>query len=306
MIQSLRASTSVRGLARHNGSRLIVNADDFGLTNGVNRSIEEAHRRGVLTSTSVLVTAEHAGEAAEVSRRCPELDIGLHVNLTFGRPASEPSRVPTLVGPEGTFHPDIVRRAFLRRVNAAEVFREVAAQAAELNLLGITPIHWDSHQGVSFWPVLVGPIAAATREAGIPCTRSHRAWVVDQRLSPGIARVKRRLRQPEALLTDSAQLASSRVLRRHFVMPDWRTSANFARQSGCSYVDAWERAFERLPTGVSEIVSHPAYVDGELVRLTPDLVDEREVDRVVLSDPTWTRRLDDLDVRLISFKDLLR
>jgi len=286
---------------------VIINADDFGLASGVNRAVEEAHARGVLTSTSVLVAGAYAAEIGEVSARFPELGVGLHINLTFGRPICKPEEVRSLVDNDGRFHLDVVRRAFRGEVRPEEVFREVSAQASRLGSLGVRADHWDSHQGVALWPVLVRPVAAAARKAGIRCTRSPRVWVVDDPWPPSLARWKYRLRGVEGLIADTASRMAGLVLRRHFAMPDWRTSAKLAQRGGRrGYAHAWACTFDALPSGVSEIVSHPAHVDAELTQLDPSLGDERSVDLAVLADTSRAEHLEAAGLRLIRFDDLLR
>jgi len=244
---------------------VIVNADDFGLTSGVNRAVEEAHRSGILTSTTVLVGFDAAAEAADVARRCPELGIGLHVNLTEGRPVLDPARVRTLVDGEGLFDPGLARRALLGRVDARHVHDEVAAQAARLRALGVEPSHWDSHQGIAFWPQLVRPIAAATRAAGITRARSQRVWATGRTAS-----------SPTTVAIRLAERASAFGLRT-FATPDRRTSAALA--------GGWGALLRVLPaTGTTEIVTHPAHVDDALVALSPSLVAEREADLAGLLD----------------------
>src|SRR5207248_11235873 len=80
---------------------LIVNGDDFGLTAGVNAGIERAYREGVLRSTSAMATGAALGDAVQLSRRHPDLGIGLHLVLVGERPACRPEEVPSLVGRDG-------------------------------------------------------------------------------------------------------------------------------------------------------------------------------------------------------------
>ena len=82
----------------HARTLAIVNADDYGLTPGVNRAIEQAHLAGFVTSTTVMVNGDAAGEVSELPSVSVSLSIGLHVNLTLGQPTTDASRVPTLVG----------------------------------------------------------------------------------------------------------------------------------------------------------------------------------------------------------------
>ena len=261
---------------------VIVNADDFGLTSGVNRAVEEAHRTGILTSTTVLVGCEAAAEAGEVARRCPELGFGLHVNLTEGRPVLDPARVRTLVDADGLLDPRLARRALLGRVDARHVRAEVVAQAERLRAFGVEPSHWDSHQGIAFWPQLVRPIAAATGAAGIMRARSHRVWATGRVAS-----------SPTTAAIRLAERASGVGLR-GFATPDRRTSAALA--------GGWTELFRVLPAaGTTEVVTHPAHVDEALVALSPALVAEREADLAGLLDPRIRAEIDRRGLALVNF-----
>ena len=77
--------------------RLIVNADDFGMTEGVNRAILEAHLRGLVTSTTLLANGAAFASAAEIAGDTPALGVGVHLNLTEGRPSSDAARIPSLL-----------------------------------------------------------------------------------------------------------------------------------------------------------------------------------------------------------------
>ncbi|HEU4636346.1 MAG TPA: ChbG/HpnK family deacetylase, partial [Edaphobacter sp.] len=89
--------------------QLIVNADDFGLTKGINRSILSLHDAGALTSATLMATGPAFDDAVEIARRTPTLGIGCHVVLTDGIPASDPAKIPSLIGPDGrSFRPSLL------------------------------------------------------------------------------------------------------------------------------------------------------------------------------------------------------
>jgi chitin disaccharide deacetylase len=287
--------------------RLIVNADDFGLTEGVNRAIEEAHSQGLLTSTTVLVGRDAAQAAGDVSRRCPDLGFGLHVNLTLGPPISDPGSVRTLVDDEGRLMPPgrLLKRVVRGQVDAADVRREVAAQAARLRSFGVEPTHWDSHQAMGFWPGVVGPAAVAAAEAGIPCARSPRVWITDRRRrNAAAARWAWRLGKPRRIATESARRVALATLSRRFTLPRWRLSPNLVEGIE-DYATRWRVAFDALPPATAEMVSHPGYVDDELREVTPGLVDDRSVDLQVMKDPKLAERLRDGGVELVNFRALV-
>ena len=125
---------------------LIVNADDFGLTAGVSRGILEAHRRGIVTSTTLLVNRE-IDPALMEELKSSGLGFGLHLNLTLGAPVSNPKRIPSLVNGEGRFIRDA--REAAARAKADEARIEVGAQIdAFRRITGCFPTHLDSHHHV--------------------------------------------------------------------------------------------------------------------------------------------------------------
>src|SRR5262249_37431067 len=128
---------------------LIVNADDYGMSPGVSRGILEAHAEGVVTSTTALVNTPCAPDALALASRVPGLGLGLHVNLSFGRPVLPPTRVPSLVGPDGRSFSGGRLLGAMRRFRRRDIRREVRAQLARfVELAGRPPDHLDSHQFV--------------------------------------------------------------------------------------------------------------------------------------------------------------
>jgi predicted glycoside hydrolase/deacetylase ChbG (UPF0249 family) len=285
--------------------QLIINADDFGLTDGVNRAILEAHEAGTLPSTSLLVNAGQAAAATELPRSHPELGVGLHVNLTLGPCSADAAKVRSIVDSDGRLLPlkELFRRVSRGKVRRADVHREVAAQAAAMKHLGLEPTHWDAHEAVAFWPWLRGPAAAAARDAGIARARTPRIWLTDGTQASRATRWRWRLRSPVRLATDSNRALGALHLGRHFALPGWRTSANLV-ESDADYATRWRLALTTLPPGVSEAVVHPGYPDEELSRLAPGFDEVRATDLAVLLDPELPAQLESAGVRLIGFRNL--
>jgi predicted glycoside hydrolase/deacetylase ChbG (UPF0249 family) len=127
---------------------LIINADDYGMSPGVSRGILEAHATGIVTSTTALVNTPWAAESLALAvARAPRLGLGLHVNLSFGCPASYPNLVPSLVGADGRFFQGQRLLQAMQHFRRADVRREVGAQFERFaTLAGRTPDHLDSHQ----------------------------------------------------------------------------------------------------------------------------------------------------------------
>src|SRR5262245_21994876 len=111
--------------------RLIVNADDFGLTAGVNRAIIEGHMRGAITSATVMANMPAFDDAVRLARDCPSLGVGLRFNITQGRPVAAASRVRSLIDGRGEFWGTsgaLLKRSLTGRLNSEEIAIELRAQ----------------------------------------------------------------------------------------------------------------------------------------------------------------------------------
>jgi predicted glycoside hydrolase/deacetylase ChbG (UPF0249 family) len=134
--------------------RLLVNADDLGLSPGINRGIERAHREGIVRSASLLVNAPGFDDAVRVIRENPDLSVGIHLTLVGGDgPVMPPGTVPSLVDENGRFPASYPR--FLARyplVSTDEIRRELEAQIERARAAGVSPTHLDSHQHLHLLP----------------------------------------------------------------------------------------------------------------------------------------------------------
>lgn len=149
---------------------LIVNADDFGLNDAATEGIIESYLAGSVTSTTLMVNAPATERAASLAIEHTGIGVGLHFNLTWGRPLSVPRDVPALVGPDGRFlgRPELGRKLLTGRVPQAQVRLELRAQLDRMAQLGLRPTHIDSHQHVHGFNAVFSPVAEYCSEAGIP------------------------------------------------------------------------------------------------------------------------------------------
>jgi predicted glycoside hydrolase/deacetylase ChbG (UPF0249 family) len=169
---------------------LIVNADDFGLNDAANAGIVQSYQAGSVTSTTLMANAPATIRATELAHQHPGLGVGLHFNLTWGKPLSSPDCVPSLIGVDGGFLDRRVlsRRLVTGRVPIRQVALELEAQFARLLELGISPTHVDSHQHVHGFEPVFDAVASHCVEAGIPM---RVPWVMSTR--GGFSRRMRRL-----------------------------------------------------------------------------------------------------------------
>lgn len=151
--------------------RVIVNADDFGRTPGINRGIIDSHRRGILTSTTVMVNFPDAAPGLEQAQHdAPQLGLGLHLTLTAGRPVSAPETVASLVDDDGVFYHITAWPQRRQQFEADHIQRELAAQVARFEALaGRRPDHLDAHHHAAYLhPVALEAMLEYARGLGIP------------------------------------------------------------------------------------------------------------------------------------------
>lgn len=246
---------------------VVVTADDLGLSPAVTRGILDAHRGGVVRSTSLLVTYPGAEEAAALARAEPELEVGLHIDLVGGRPVSDPADVPSLCDEDGSFYPlpAFARRVFSGRIRAAELAAELRAQTARARAWGVPALAWDSHRHAHLIPPVALVVGRVARELGVRWLRRARS----PRFRP----------QPKIASLHAASLISDLAFR-GIRGPSWYVDLTSQRPR----LDAAAVALLAAYGGVGELSGHPGYVDDEL-RLRDPLQSDRTADLAVLTDP---------------------
>ncbi|MFA6002404.1 MAG: ChbG/HpnK family deacetylase [Thermoleophilia bacterium] len=262
---------------------LIVNADDFGLTEGVNRGIIECHKRGAVTSTTLLVNGDAAQSAAAAAAGYPLLGVGLHLNLTSGRPVLAAGKVSSLVDDEGLFPgmPTMVRRLISGRARRDELAAEIRAQIDKCIELGINPTHIDSHHHLHALPRLRSVVCEVCRKAGINRMRGYHMSA-------------RSLKAFAVALV--ARMPAGKSLR----TPD--------RFSGIEIMGRRDMAeklkHELAATGDTlEFMCHPGYADESLSRIST-YNSLREVELKALMSEDFIRAIEAAGVRPVSFRDL--
>ena len=155
--------------------RLILNADDFGLTPGINRAVVELHQAGVLTSTTLMATGGAFAGAAALALKHPGLGVGCHLVFVDGMPISHPESIPSLLGADGKhFRPSVhdFAQAVLRNtINPTELAIETAAQIQKLQRAGIDVTHIDSHKHTHQFPAVAKTVLHVARRCGVRAVR---------------------------------------------------------------------------------------------------------------------------------------
>ena len=153
--------------------RLVVTADDFGLSLPVNDAVEQAHTHGILTATSLMTGAPACDDAVERARRLPRLGVGLHLTLVDGRPVLPCDQIPGLVGPDGRFSTDPVKfgtALFFSSELRRQAEAEVTAQFDKFRRTGLVMDHVNGHQHFHMHPSSRGSSPSSHRPSVIrPC-----------------------------------------------------------------------------------------------------------------------------------------
>lgn len=234
---------------------MVVTADDFGMAPEVNAAVEEAHRDGILTAASLMVTGAANAEAVAMARRLPTLRTGLHVVLLEGVPALPPEKVPGLVGDDGRFRTDMVRMsvdiAFKPGVRA-QLRAEIEAQFLAYRATGLALDHVNAHKHFHMHPVIAGAIIAAGRRFGVRAVRVPRepAAVLAAAGFPG--------RGFPALVTPWLGVLAAQTRGAGLRTPD--AVFGLAWSGGMS-VERLAGLIPHLPQGLVEIYFHPATAD---------------------------------------------
>jgi predicted glycoside hydrolase/deacetylase ChbG (UPF0249 family) len=289
------------------GKQLIVNADGYGLTAGINRGIEEAIDDGIVTSVSVNANFDTVWPLRELIARKPGISVGVHLNPVAGRPIADPGDVPTLVDAHGEFHfAEFTPRLQAGEIDPAELKHELGLQIERVQ--GIVPVvtHVDSHQNRHLWPRFFSVFCDLAAEYHIERMRTHAHRIAMEYEQRRMHVLSFYARNPKRLGTHGfARYLMWRARRRGLRMCDRLLSVGAGGESsGKGLLDVWLQVARGCPQGTNEIYCHPAYVDDDLRRWAKVIVEQREDERRALTDPRLRAELEANEVRLISFHDI--
>ena len=156
------------------GARLIVHADDFGLSEAVNRAVIAAHENGIVTAASLMAGGDAFEHAVALAKDHPTLDVGVHLTLTEQHPTAPAADVPSLVGPDGKFAPhafQFAKRYLRGDIALTHVRAELDAQIRRVVDHGLVPSHLDGHQHVHVLPGIARIVAELAGAYGIRAVR---------------------------------------------------------------------------------------------------------------------------------------
>ncbi len=233
-------------------TRLIINADDFGISRGVNIGIIEAAEAGVVTAASLIVNLPDFADALDRALSCPALSLGLHLNFTVGRPlTAAPSLTRSDTGEFFTL-PVLIARASLGLLDASDIARECLAQIDRMIEAGFPPTHLDSHRHVHVHPAIFRVVTGAAASRGIFQVRIPREPL---RVNASNWR---------ATLKKAGLLISHRLSGRAGSDDRAIDFVGISLQGGKSFATRLFALIPRLQAGTTELMTHPGYADASL------------------------------------------
>jgi predicted glycoside hydrolase/deacetylase ChbG (UPF0249 family) len=288
---------------KHSRRRLIINADGYGFTPGVNRGIVKTFEVGMIRSTSCTPNFGFLSEAGNLGRKYPHVSFGIHFNLSVGPPVSDPKTVPTLIGEDGCFvGTELIYRICSGRVRFSEAVRELAAQAALLADQGIKISHWDGHQNKHLWPLYFEAGCVVGKHFGIRGIRSHKRMIYTKTGPLHIGKALRHYAQHPARIAAHAagRFRTAQAKRRGFALADSLISPGYTDNADKSSATFWETLARTLPEGTHEVYCHPAEPD-DLLRANASYVEERATELKILTDPALASLFARTGIELINF-----
>lgn len=257
-----------------------MNADDFGLTRGVNRAIVELHDAGVLTSATLMARAGATEEAIELALARPSLGVGCHVVLVDGEPVLPRAKVPSLIDPEtGQFYRTLGKflpRVLTGRIRGEEIEAEAAAQIGFLQSRGLKLTHIDTHKHTHMFPTVLRAVLRAAKGAGIEAVRNpfEPEWAVK------MAQRAPWVRRAEVMVLRQMGPSCLRLMRE----AGFRTTDGTIAVAATGILDeeGVRALLKNLPEGRWEFVSHPGYNDADLGQVRTRLRESRELERRAL------------------------
>ena len=286
---------------------LIVNADDLGWTQGVNRGIAEAHRNGIVTSTSLLANGCAFEEGVQSALQSPRLGVGVHLNLSDGKPLAPARQVKSLLDENGNFSggPEtLLFRLTAKTLDAREVELEWNAQIEKVRAAGIRPTHLDGHKHVQMLPGLFAVTLRLAKKHGIEAVRvSHETSSLRAALNSGGELLGLMLKQGvqarglKLLARDARKMAE----RAGIAAADYFCGI---AQTGVLTKKGIQQMLASLPEGTTELMCHPGYADAELEKSATRLQKSRQTELEILTDKEIRKSIAALGIRLINYEGM--
>jgi len=279
--------------------RLIINADDFGICEGVNKGIVEAHCKGVLTSGTIMVNMLAAEQAVESARGLANFGVGIHLNLTEGRPVSKEEDVKCMLDSDGKFALSagkLAIRAALRGKVRAAIEAELSAQIQWVIDRGIKPTHLDSHKHIHSFPAIFRIVCRLAKQFGIPAIR--------------FCYEPERVSSSPWPMSDAQGRTRATIVRIMAKVNRWQDKGFFKTDAlyGVAHTGKININFFRAvslynPYRTAEVMTHPGYI-YDLDASQTRLVNQREAELEALCSEKTKQFFKEAGIKLVHYGEL--
>ncbi len=294
--------------------KLIVNADDLGLTAGVNRAIVEAHIGGVVSSATLMANGPAFEDAVTAARSAPNLSVGCHVVLVDGTPVSPPDAVDTLLAIRSA-EPDkfytslsaFAARAMLGGFDRDQLVAEITAQIGKIQSTGLEVTHLDTHKHAHIFPEILTALLRAARICGVRAIRNPIVPVkaLPARQFKGKPHLWKRYSQVRVLHSFSGPFLRH-TKRAGLLTPDGVLGViETGSAESAGFSSLLRQTLASLPEGTWELVCHPGYNDADLRAAHTRLLGTREEERRLLTSPELRQFLEEQKIRIISYREFI-
>ena len=279
--------------------QLIITADDFGLSSGVNKAVEKAWKEGLLTCASIMPGADAFDEAVVIAKRNPGLQVGLHLTLVQGKSVLPPEQIPGLVDRAGNFSNNPVSsgmRYFFDKGLYKQIKLEIEAQILKVREAGLQLSHIDGHLNIHLHPTVFTFLTDLMPKYGISSFRLSR-----ERLSHNLRFDKERIlgKMVERIIFGSLAANSRRHLNRLAI--GYAAEVKGVLNSGRMTEEYILNILDDLKDGVTEIYFHPGILpDAEITRRMPDY---RHMDELAaITSPRVQQKLKELQITVQNYR----
>lgn len=285
--------------------KLIINADDFGLSPGINRGIREAAEAGAISSISVMTNFSYVSDLIAFHKEFPAITIGVHLNPIVGCPVLSCRSVPTLVNSEGLFwNKEFSARLQRSMIQLSELENEMVAQVTVLQDMGIKISHLDSHQNEHLRPGYFEIFLRIAGKFGIKRMRNHRYFICVECDRPLSRTIRFYLTHPYSLLLHGyTRYLMWRAQRKGMLMADRLIYVGHSTGADLNEKWVWEGILKNLPDGINELYCHPGFSD-DVLRKCDSYVDGRDQEREILCSSYFKELLLKNNIELVDFNCL--
>ncbi len=276
---------------------LIVNADDFGRHELINRAVERAFNAGCLKSATLMAGGIAFDDAVKLTKKFCRLGVGIHFTLANGNPILPPKEIPTLVTDTGTFHGDYIK--FLKRylsgkISLSEIRLELAAQLEKILRTGLTLTHFDSHQHLHHVPGIIEIVLDLAENAGIKSMRVADTKIFDGELK-NIGQFVGRLG-----LGSLAKFAAHQAHKKNFAHPEHFAGIVAGESVSENFM---LNLIENLREGTTEVMLHPG-TDNKILQDFCRWEHNFEEELAAVTSPKILQTLAEKNISTINFSDL--